>query len=109
MRIPMAPFPAAVVLALTATAPAELRAQDAATRRVSAAAAQIGARSRERAARWANATPVIHCGPAPLTERPGSSGELARPHIAPLEAAFLDAARAKRTLAAETRPIRVMP
>lgn len=109
MRIPLAPFPAAMVVAFTAAPPADLRAQDAVTHRVSATAAQIGARSRERAAQWANATPPIHCGPAPLTERPGSPGELARPHILPLEAAFLDAVTVKRTLAAGTRSARVKP
>jgi hypothetical protein len=61
------------------------------------AAMQVGALSRERASRWAGAAPVIYCAPAPLTERPGVAAEFARPHVAPLEEAFLDAAVAKRT------------
>jgi hypothetical protein len=69
------------------------------------AAVRLEALARERAARWADAAPVIHCGPAPLTERPGSAGELARPHGAPLEEAFLDAAIVKRTFAGGTQPL----
>jgi hypothetical protein len=77
----------------------ELPAQATVQQPVSATAVQIGAFSRERAARWVRTAPVIHCAPAPLTERPGAAGELARPQVAPLEAAFLDALRARRTLA----------
>ena len=42
---------------------------------------------------------VIHCGPAPLTERPGIQWEFSRPHVAPLESAFADAGRIKRSVA----------
>jgi hypothetical protein len=77
----------------------ELRAQATEEHPVSATAVQIGALSRERAERWMRTAPVIHCAPAPLTERPGAASELGRPRVAPLEAAFLDAVRARRTLA----------
>jgi hypothetical protein len=56
--------------------------------------------SRERARHWAATTPAIQCAPAPLTERPTAAAEFARPRVLPLEAAFLDAATVKRTLAA---------
>ncbi|HEU5304400.1 MAG TPA: hypothetical protein VFU40_07130 [Gemmatimonadales bacterium] len=42
---------------------------------------------------------AIHCGPAPLTERPGIAWEFSRPRTAPLEAAFAEAARVKRAVA----------
>lgn len=45
-------------------------------------------------------TRAIHCGPAPLTERPGIEWEFSRPRAAPLEAAFAEAARVKRSVAA---------
>jgi hypothetical protein len=67
--------------------------------RPSPAVLQLGALSRERAERWADARPEIHCSPAPLTERPAAAGEVGRPHVAPLEEAFLDAAVVKRTFA----------
>jgi len=67
--------------------------------RPSPAVLQLGALSRLRAERWADATPAIHCSPAPLTERPSAAAEVGRPHVAPLEAAFLDAAVVKRTFA----------
>ena len=92
-------IPAVLGAAAFATAPG-LQAQGVEEERVSATALQVGASSRQRAQRWVRSAPVIHCAPAPLSERPGAAGELARPHIAPLEAAFLDALRAKRTLAA---------
>jgi hypothetical protein len=89
---------APILLALAGLAtPRTLSAQGSA--RPSPAVLQLGALSRERAERWADATPAIHCAPAPLTERPAAAGELSRPHVAPLEAAFLDAAVVKRTLA----------
>lgn len=47
----------------------------------------------------ASAPQVIHCGPAPLTERPGAHWELSRLRVAPLEAAFAEAGRAKRSVA----------
>jgi hypothetical protein len=55
--------------------------------------------SRDRAVRWAMAGGALLCGPAPLTERPGIESEFARPRVAPLESAFADAARAKRSVA----------
>jgi hypothetical protein len=64
--------------------------------------ARLAARSRERAREWNDAAPVIHCGPAPLTERPSASAEAARPHVAPLEQAFLDAALVRREIAARS-------
>jgi hypothetical protein len=62
-------------------------------------ASQLNLLSRDRAARWATAAPVLHCGPAPLTERPGIESEFARPRVVPLESAFADAARIKRSVA----------
>ena len=103
MRQPMASILAPAIIALASASASELQAQDA-ERRPSDSAAGIGALWRQRAKQWADAAPVVHCGPAPLTERPGSSAELGRPRVVPLEAAFLDAASVKRTLAARTRP-----
>jgi hypothetical protein len=65
---------------------------------------QLTALAAQRAAAWKRAAPVIHCGPAPLTERPEAAAELARPQHAPLEAAFLDAQRVKRVLASHRFP-----
>jgi hypothetical protein len=62
-------------------------------------ASRINVLSRDRAVRWATAARVVHCGPAPLTERPGIESEFARPRVTPLESAFADAARVKRSLA----------
>ena len=62
-------------------------------------ASQLGVLSHDRAVRWATAGHVLHCGPAPLTERPGIQSEFARPRVAPLESAFADAARVKRSVA----------
>jgi len=61
---------------------------------------RLDARSRERVREWNDAAPVIHCGPAPLVERPGASAEAARPHVVPLEQAFLDAELVRREIAA---------
>jgi hypothetical protein len=100
MRYPMAALVAPLVLAITAFAPSVIRAQASAASGVSATTIRLAALSRQRAAHWARTAPVVHCGPAPLTERPGSAAELTRPRVAPLEAAFLDAVRVRRTLAA---------
>lgn len=89
--------PILLVLAGFAT-PRTISAQ-AASVRPNPAVLQLGVLSRERSERWADATPAIHCAPAPLTERPAAAGEASRPHVAPLEAAFLDAAVVKRTFA----------
>ena len=64
--------------------------------------ARLDARSRERVREWNEAAPVIHCGPAPLMERPGASAEAARPRVVPLEQAFLDAALVRREIAARS-------
>jgi hypothetical protein len=93
----------ALLAATGLTVPSVLHAQVAATRRMSPTALELNALTRERAFRWVAAAPVIHCVPAPLTERPGIAEELARPRMAPLEATFFDAAAAKRTLARVTR------
>jgi hypothetical protein len=64
-----------------------------------AAPALLSALANYRAVRWASASPLIHCGPAPLTERPGANSELARPPVVPLEEAFADAQSVKRAIA----------
>jgi hypothetical protein len=69
------------------------------TEPITAVAGQINVLSRDRAVRWAAAGRVLRCGPAPLTERPGIESEFARPRVVPLEAAFADAALAKRSVA----------
>lgn len=90
---------APILLALAGFAtPPTLSAQTASAR-PSPAVLQLDALSQERAERWADATPAIHCAPAPLTEQPATAGEVGRPHVAPLEEAFLDAAVVKRTFA----------
>ena len=78
------------------TTPSVLRAQTEVALRPNPVAAELGRRTQSRAARWAAEAPVIHCGPAPLTERPGAAAEVARPRVVPLEEAFLDAAIVKR-------------
>jgi hypothetical protein len=87
------------------TRPPRLEAQAASAVRTTTSATRLEALSAERAQRWSAAAPVLHCGPAPLTERPGWAGELARPHVTPLEEAFLDATIVKRTFAAGTQPV----
>lgn len=81
------------------TGPAGLQAQAAASPRPLPPVMQLGALSRERAARWAGAAPALLCSPAPLTERPDWAAHFARPHVAPLEEAFLDARTVRRTFA----------
>lgn len=85
--------------------PPVLEAQTASTARPITAATRLETLSRRRAARWTAAAPAIRCAPAPLTERPGSPAELARPQVAPLEETFLDAATVKRTLAVRLQPL----
>src|SRR5215210_5125835 len=63
------------------------------------APALLSALANYRAVRWASASPVIHCAPAPLTERPGVQSELARPAVVPIEEAFADAQSVKRAIA----------
>jgi hypothetical protein len=61
--------------------------------------------SNYRAVRWASASSVIHCAPAPLTERPGVQAELARPHVVPLEEAFADAQSVQRAMEYRSRSV----
>jgi hypothetical protein len=75
-----------------------LQAQTAGSRRESSTALRLGVLAHEHSNDWARSAPVIHCGPAPLTERPGVAAEFSRPRVLPLETAFLDAATAKRLL-----------
>ena len=72
-----------------------------------AAPALLSALANYRAVRWASAAPVIHCAPAPLTERPGVEAELARPRVAPIEEAFADAQSVKRAIAYRKRTVAV--
>jgi hypothetical protein len=83
------------------TAPAAAQAQAAHVAPVPASrAVHLELLSRERVRQWAASAPRIECAPAPLTERPTAGAEFARPRVAPLEAAFLDAATVKRTFVA---------
>ena len=70
-----------------------------------AAPALLSALANYRAVRWASAAPVIHCAPAPLTERPGAQSELARPHVVPIEETFADAQSVKRAIAYRMRAV----
>jgi hypothetical protein len=94
-----------VVLSLAGlTTPSLLRAQTVVAPRPSPVATELGRRSQSRLLRWAAGAPVIHCGPAPLTERPAAAAEISRPRVVPLEEAFLDAAVAKRRVAQASAP-----
>jgi hypothetical protein len=84
--------------------PSVLRAQTEMAMRSSPVAAELGRRTQSRAARWAAVAPVIHCGPAPLTERPGAAAAMVRPRVVPLEEALLDAAIVKRRAYRTTAP-----
>ncbi|HEY4648604.1 MAG TPA: hypothetical protein VIG95_05820 [Gemmatimonadales bacterium] len=79
-----------------------LQAQSPKTEWANDTASRLAARSRERAIEWIEAKPVIHCAPAPLTESPSAADEAARPHLAPLEEAFLDAAIVRGEVAARS-------
>jgi hypothetical protein len=104
MQIRVLPLVAWGLLSLAGLGiPAEVMGQTEAQSLSQPAALQIGARSRERAARWAGTAPVVHCSPAPLTERPGAQADFSRPRVVPLEDAFLDARIAKRSIAARLR------
>ena len=72
-----------------------------------AAPALLTALANYRAVRWASASPVIHCAPAPLTERPGAQLELARPRVVPIEESFADAQSVKRAIAYRMRAVAV--
>lgn len=82
-------------------APPQLDAQEQVMLRESATARRLGVLAQRRASQWARSKPEIHCGPAPLTERPTAAAEFARPRPVPLESAFLDGATSKRRLASE--------
>jgi hypothetical protein len=69
------------------------------------APALLSALASYRAVRWASASAVIHCSPAPLTEPPGAQSEIARPRVAPLEEAFADAQSVKRAVAYRARAV----
>ena len=86
------------------TTPSLLRAQTEVALRPSPVAAELGRRSQSRQVRWAAVAPVIHCGPAPLTEQPGAAAAISRPRVVPLEEAFLDATVAKRRVAHASAP-----
>lgn len=107
MRYRIVPAVAAPILLAGAglVRPPALKAQIASAAHSIPATTRLEVLTSERAARWAASAPVIHCAPAPLTERPGSAGELTRPHVAPLEEAFLDAATARRTYAVRVPPL----
>jgi hypothetical protein len=83
------------------TGPPQLDAQEQVMLRQSATARRLGVLAQRRATQWARSKWEIRCGPAPLTERPGVEAEFTRPRVVPLESAFLDAATAKRMLAAK--------
>jgi len=109
MRYSTLTLVAPVVLTFALGRTTALRAQSSVSPASRETAIQIERRSRERASRWSATAAVIHCGPAPLTERPGAAAELARPRVTTLETAFLDAAAARqefgrRSHAALTRP-----
>jgi hypothetical protein len=69
------------------------------------AATLLSALSHYRTVRWASAARVIHCSPAPLTERPGVQAEFARPHVVPIEETFADAQSVKRAIEYRTRSL----
>ena len=96
------------MLAVTSLAKApSLHAQAGSTARFKAdtlrlespAVTRLDALSHDRVVQWTTAARAVHCGPAPLSERPGVQAEFARPHVAPLEAAFADAAAVRRAVA----------
>lgn len=105
MKYPTISMLAPVMLALAMSRAAVLQAQSPAFGSADETAARLAARSRERAREWDQATPVIHCAPAPLTERPGASAEAARPRLVPLEQAFLDAAIVRREVPARSQTV----
>jgi hypothetical protein len=71
------------------------------------APALLSALANYRAVRWASSSRVIHCAPAPLTERPGVQSEMARPTVVPIEEAFADAQSVKRAIAYRIRAVAV--
>ena len=65
----------------------------------------LAALSHYRTVRWASASSVVHCSPAPLTERPGAEAEFARPRVVPLEEAFADAQSVQRAMEYRRRAV----
>src|SRR3954470_3426301 len=98
MRYPKTMMMAAVVVALGMTRAAVLEAQSTKFGSTIDAATRLAIRSQQRTSASKDAAPIMHCAPAPLTERPGASADAARPHLAPLEQAFLDAAVVRREI-----------
>jgi hypothetical protein len=96
---------AALIVTVALGAPLRLEAQSSAPPTSSTTASLLDVLARERQARWASASPVIHCGPAPLTERPEAAAEHARPAVLPLETAFVDAINVKRLMLARVQPV----
>lgn len=72
---------------------------------VLSAGSLLTALSSYRSIRWASSARVLHCSPAPLTERPGVQAEFARPRVVPLEEAFADAQSVKRAMDYRARPV----
>jgi hypothetical protein len=94
-------LPAAALVSLLAMEDQGMAlAQSSATQSESTTAALLDILGRQRAQRWAGSAPSIHCAPAPLTEQPGAAAQEARPHVLPLESAFLDAASVRHLLLA---------
>lgn len=102
-RMSMMAMMAPVVVALGISRAPVLQAQSPAFGSADETAARLANRSKERAREWDQATPVIHCAPAPLTERPDVAAEAERPRLAPLEQTFLDAAIVRREVAARSQ------
>ena len=105
MRYPTISMMAPMMLVLGMSRAGALQAQSQAFGSANDTGARLAARSRERAKEWNQAAPVIHCVPAPLTERPGAAAEAGRPRVAPLEQAFLDAAIVRREVAARSQTV----
>ena len=71
------------------------------------APALLSALANYRSVRWASTSSVIHCSPAPLTERPGAQSELARPRVVPIEEALADAQSVNRAIEYRRRAVAV--
>jgi hypothetical protein len=94
-------LPAAALVSLFAMGDQGMAlAQSSARQAESTTAALLDILARERAQRWAGSVPSIRCAPAPLTEQPGAAAQEARPHVLPLESAFLDAVSVRHLLLA---------
>ena len=109
IRIGLISFVTVGVAALTAAPGAQAQARPARETASShlSASALLTALASYRSVRWASASPVVHCSPAPLTERPGAQSELARPRVVPILEAFADAQSVKRAIAFRMRAVAV--